>query len=337
MPNLRGKQWTPTTPANVEDAQFWEDHLISDEALTDLENKKHWHDNKEVLDELTEDEDGDLNYKGDKLGGSGSEVSWQQNTTTGTKIAEITIDGETQEVYAPTSGGGGGTTDYSALTSKPKINGVELAGNKTSEQLGLVSSDNVYSKTEVDEKVDKRVSISANQGLTDTEKTNARNNIGAGTYSKQSTGIPESDLADAVKNKIKNLDSNGEIDFSHVKNAAPGYEMLSTIPSVKQNTEPNKVVDALVVKAYSNRYTNSVISTLLANQNEITITNNVFKNDTATFEFMFEPTANANGEFEPIILAKYELDTTAGTIKITVATAPTVNTRIRVDVTDYRA
>ena len=32
MPNLRSKTWTTTTPANVEDAQYWEDHLISDEA-----------------------------------------------------------------------------------------------------------------------------------------------------------------------------------------------------------------------------------------------------------------------------------------------------------------
>lgn len=30
MPNLREKTWTPTTPANVNDAQFWEDHLIAD-------------------------------------------------------------------------------------------------------------------------------------------------------------------------------------------------------------------------------------------------------------------------------------------------------------------
>ena len=30
MPNLRSKTWTTTTPANVEDAQHWEDHLISD-------------------------------------------------------------------------------------------------------------------------------------------------------------------------------------------------------------------------------------------------------------------------------------------------------------------
>lgn len=31
MPNLRGKTWTTTTPATVGDAQWWEDHLISND------------------------------------------------------------------------------------------------------------------------------------------------------------------------------------------------------------------------------------------------------------------------------------------------------------------
>lgn len=35
-------------------------------------------------------------------------------------------------------GNGGGTTDYTSLTNKPQINGVELSGNKTSANLGLV-------------------------------------------------------------------------------------------------------------------------------------------------------------------------------------------------------
>jgi len=41
------------------------------------------------------------------------------------------------------SGGGGGTTNYNALTNKPQINSVELSGNKTSAQLGLMASDGV--------------------------------------------------------------------------------------------------------------------------------------------------------------------------------------------------
>lgn len=34
-------------------------------------------------------------------------------------------------------GGGGGTTNYSELSNKPQINGVELTGNKTSEDLNI--------------------------------------------------------------------------------------------------------------------------------------------------------------------------------------------------------
>ena len=41
------------------------------------------------------------------------------------------------------------------------------------------------------------VSTAANQGLTDTQKSNARANIGAGTYSKPSSGIPDSDIESA--------------------------------------------------------------------------------------------------------------------------------------------
>lgn len=36
-------------------------------------------------------------------------------------------------------GGGGGSTDYADLSNKPKINNVELSGNKSSSDLGLAS------------------------------------------------------------------------------------------------------------------------------------------------------------------------------------------------------
>lgn len=220
-------------------------------------------------------------------------VEWNQIVGVGTKIAEITIDGDTTDVFAPTGGGGGGgSTDYSELTSKPKINDVELAGNKNSTQLGLASSsqgakadsavqsvklggaemktgDTVelpayptelpasdvyhwaktpnkpeYTKSEIGlGKVEnyKAVSTEANQNLTNTEKENARANIGAGTsnfsgswydledqptipdpitwetvynwgfYNKPSTGIPERDLATDVTQKLANFNSDGTI------------------------------------------------------------------------------------------------------------------------------
>lgn len=67
-------------------------------------------------------------------------VSVTQKTSTGTNIANITVDGTTTELYAP-SGGGGGTTDYNDLTNKPQINSQTLTGNKTASDLGLVANE----------------------------------------------------------------------------------------------------------------------------------------------------------------------------------------------------
>lgn len=62
--------------------------------------------------------------------------------------------------------GGGGSSDYTELTNKPKINNVELVGNKTTSDLGIVIPDvsdfitkdvnnltNYYTKVEVDTKI----------------------------------------------------------------------------------------------------------------------------------------------------------------------------------------
>lgn len=45
--------------------------------------------------------------------GGGDSVSWTQLQSTGTKIAEIDINGTTTNVYAPSGGGGGSSINYS--------------------------------------------------------------------------------------------------------------------------------------------------------------------------------------------------------------------------------
>ena len=67
---------------------------------------------------LNVDESGALNVTGG--GSGGSSVEWKQITTSGTKIAEVTIDGSKTDVYAPNGGGGSGSSalvipDYSNL------------------------------------------------------------------------------------------------------------------------------------------------------------------------------------------------------------------------------
>lgn len=50
-------------------------------------------------------------------------------------ISKLNINGVL--FYLPQGGGGGGTSNYPDLSNKPRINGVELTGNKTAEQLGI--------------------------------------------------------------------------------------------------------------------------------------------------------------------------------------------------------
>lgn len=65
-------------------------------------------------------------------------IEFNQYTQTGTHIADIKIDGQTTEIFAPTSGGGGGASSYAELPDKPQINNVTLIGNKSLSDLGIV-------------------------------------------------------------------------------------------------------------------------------------------------------------------------------------------------------
>lgn len=55
----------------------------------------------------------------------------------------VSVDGNNVTISSTGGGGTGGTTDYTQLTNKPQINSVELAGNKTSADLGLATASEV--------------------------------------------------------------------------------------------------------------------------------------------------------------------------------------------------
>lgn len=61
----------------------------------------------------------------------------------------VTSDGIAKAIEQ--GGGGGGTSDYTLLTNKPKINGVELTGNKTLASLSIASRSDL---TTVEEKIE---------------------------------------------------------------------------------------------------------------------------------------------------------------------------------------
>ena len=63
-------------------------------------------------------------------------------TLTFTGAVNDTYDGSVNKtINIPTGGGEGGTSDYNALANKPKLNGVEITGNKTSTDYKIVSSE----------------------------------------------------------------------------------------------------------------------------------------------------------------------------------------------------
>ena len=62
-------------------------------------------------------------------GSGGSSVEWSQIVTTGTKIATITIDEQSTDVYAPTGGGGGSSVSWNEIqTTGTKIAEITIDG-----------------------------------------------------------------------------------------------------------------------------------------------------------------------------------------------------------------
>lgn len=110
---------------------------------------------------------------------------------------------------------GGGSSDYDDLSNKPSIEGVTLSGNKTAAQLGLAKASDIPT-----------VPVQSVNGKTGAVVLNA-SDVGAGTYSKPSGGIPKTDLASAVQTSLGKADS-----------------ALQSVPSTYRTAEAQDVIDA---------------------------------------------------------------------------------------------
>ena len=80
------------------------------------------------------------------------------------------------------------------------------------------------------------VSTDANQGLTDTQKVNARANIGAGTYSKPTNGIPSTDMESSVQTSLGKADTayqkpSGGIPDSDIASASTWNGKQNALPT----------------------------------------------------------------------------------------------------------
>lgn len=167
--------------------------------------------------------------------------------------AENGVDNETimtplrvkQSIKANSSGGGGGTSDYNDLDNKPRINGVELSGNKSGSDLGLTGGGDMLKSVydinnngvvDNSEKVNNHTVLSdvpANAVFTDTVYDDtAITALANSKYTKPSGGIPKTDLASAVQASLGKADS--AIQSSDLATVATSgdYSDLSNTPTI---------------------------------------------------------------------------------------------------------
>jgi hypothetical protein len=88
--------------------------------------------------------------------------------------------------WADESGGSGGTSDYTALSNKPQINGHTLSGNQSASDLGLSPAGAYVKPIGGIPKADLASGVQTSLGLADS------------AYQKPSGGIPATDLASGV-------------------------------------------------------------------------------------------------------------------------------------------
>lgn len=122
-------------------------------------------------------------------------------TLTFTGAVNDTYDGSTDKtINIPTGGGEGGTSDYNALTNKPKLNGVEIVGNKTSADYKIVSSEQGA------ENNGKFLGVGADGNVTPVDKpTYTATEVGADASGTADTKVSEHNVSEEAHNDIRLL------------------------------------------------------------------------------------------------------------------------------------
>lgn len=106
-------------------------------------------------------------------------------------------------------GGSGGTTNYEALNNKPKINNVELTGNKSFADLGI----NIPTKTsELTNDANFVNQTALNEVLDDYTNTTDLNQLLSNKVDKESgKGLSANDFTNTLKDKLDGIESSAEV------------------------------------------------------------------------------------------------------------------------------
>ena len=153
--------------------------------------------------------------------------------TTGQVLAKKSNADRDLEWVDQTGGGGGGTTNYNALSNKPQIGGVELQGDKSLHELGIAAESSIPDVTGKADKVtggteNNFAALDANGNLKDSGKKASDfatpSDVNA-KYTKPQNGIPSSDMASAVQTSLGKADSAYQLPSGGI----PSSDMASAV------------------------------------------------------------------------------------------------------------
>lgn len=179
-------------------------------------------------------------------GGGGSIVSWNQiqGSTGATKIAEIDIDGSTQDVYAPSGGGGGGS-----YTAGNGIDSTELANDKIQLDYGTVAQSN-NTKPVTGKAVDDAIPTVHNGTL-----TIQKNGSNVQTFSANQSGNVTANIVTGEYIKTASV-SSGSVTFTGVDDSVNsggcGYDVFFDITSSSTNKSPYAKLTSISGEGTSN-------------------------------------------------------------------------------------
>lgn len=157
-----------------------------------------------------------------------------------------------------TTGGTGGTSDYNELTNKPQINGVTLTGNKTSEDLGIITGiTDAYTKEETQALIKSSITGKADKTYVDGQLDLKADK--STTYTKTEVDNSISSITQNINNKLANKADKSDT-----------YTKEETISAIQTNTinkaDKTYVDNALGLKAdKEDTYTKSEIDDMFDN------------------------------------------------------------------------
>lgn len=143
----------------------------------------------------------------------------------------ITIE---NDVISATGGSSGGTSNYNDLSNKPKINNVELSGNKSLSDLGIATKTSELTN-------DSEFVSDSNYTHTDNNYTTTEKDKLASLSKIDSQNKLNSDLVDDTNQTNKFVTSVEKTSWNNKSNFSGNYEDLSNKPTIPSEVTENTV------------------------------------------------------------------------------------------------